>query len=176
MVGWIFGAFALLLLWAVFSRFRFYRRVLADAHFLALGRAAPALKQAALTRIIVSDADAVPAPDDPRILRSAAGVAIVYTVSQDAAELVHHCSVSLPGQHIAQGTLQTLLGFALRVLDLPVERARFGRAAGPVHHAEVRLSADEHAAQLARPVLDTAPANLLALRDAALRRDGLAQR
>jgi hypothetical protein len=167
MAGWILGTIALLLLWALIARVRTYGRLLADAHFLAIGRGAPALKQAALRRIVTTPEDAVGDPGDPRILKSAAGLVIVYTVSQREAKFVHHCSASVPGDQVAHGALEFLLSYVLLVLGLSSQKARFAIGAGNVHHAELSLSADEQAALIAGPALDTSDASLFALRAAA---------
>jgi hypothetical protein len=164
MAGWILGAIALLLLWVLIARVRTYGRLLADAHFLAIGRGAPALKQAALLRIMATHENAVGDPSDPRILKSAAGLVIVYTVSKREAEFVHHCSASVPGDQVAHGALDFLLSYVLLVLGLPSQKANVAIGAGNVHHAELLLSADEHAALLAGPPLDTSDASLFALR------------
>jgi hypothetical protein len=168
MVGWICGGVAGLVLWAIVARIRLYRRLLSDGHFLALGGGLPALKQAALSRIIALETDAIRGPNDPRILRTDYGLAVLYTISEQATEFVHHCSVSVPGVHVAQGSLDLFLQFTLRSLGLPLASASFDRGAGNVHHANVVLSASEQTSLLGQPLLDTSPANLLALRTAVI--------
>jgi hypothetical protein len=164
MAGWVLGAIALLLLWALVARIRTYGRLLSDAHFLAIGRGAPALKSAALERIATPQEERVVDASDPRILKTAAGLAIVYTVSRQDAEFVHHCSASVPGNRVAHGALQFLLSFALLLLGLPLAKARFAIGAGNIHHAELKLSAEEQAGIAAQPQLDTSDTNLFALR------------
>jgi hypothetical protein len=113
---------------------------------------------------MASGDDAPRDASDPRILKTDVGLVLVYTVSREDAEFVHHCSASVPGDHVAHGTLEFFLSFVLLSLGLPATKARFSLAAGHVHHAELKLSEAEQAALLALPPLDTSAQNLFALR------------
>ncbi|HET7542152.1 MAG TPA: hypothetical protein VFK05_19930 [Polyangiaceae bacterium] len=161
---WLLSGLGAILLWGLLARVRHYGRLLSDAHFQALASRTADLKRAAITRIIGSEADAIYDASDPRVLRTEAGLAVVYTVTLRQAEFVHHYSVSFPGQHVAQGTKALFVQFIARLLGLPLEKIRFDGGAGAVQHAECALSADAHAALVAEPPLDLSPEKLRALR------------
>ena len=166
-VGWLLGGIGLLLLWAVVSRVRSYARLLSDAHFRSIAERAPDLKRAALARMIGAESDAIADLSDPRVLSTEAGLAVVYTVRPYEAGFVHHCSLSFPGQHVAQGSIELFLHFVVRVLGLPLQGLRFERGAS-AHHAECVLSAEAHAAFAAQAPRDWSAAELLTLRSEAM--------
>jgi hypothetical protein len=159
---------AFLLLAMLVARIRVYGRLLSDAHFLNIGQGMPALRAGAFTESIRADQDAIRSSDDARVLKTDAGMAIVYTIVQQGSDFVHHCSVGLPGDHVAHGTLDFLLSFVLLLLKLPLDQMRFEIGAGSVHHAQINLSEAEHAALAALPSSDTSPTHLFALRAAAV--------
>jgi len=166
-VGWLLGGVGLLLLWAIVSRIRTYGRLLSDAHFRAIAERVPDLKRGALARML-GEADAIADLNDPRVLRTEAGLAVVYTVRPQEAEFIHHCSVSFPGEQVAQGSIELFLQFVVRLLDLPLQGLRFERGQLGVQHAECVLGAEAHAAFAARAPRDWSPAELLALRSEAM--------
>jgi len=162
--SWLLGGMGLLLLWALVSRARSYRRLLSDAHFLAIASGAADLKRAARERVIRVESDAIADARDARVLRTGAGLALVYTVTLRGGDFVHHCSVSFPGQHVAQGSTELFLQFAVRVLGFPVAQTRCEQGSGAVKHAECALSATQHAALGEQPALDLSIEHLRALR------------
>jgi hypothetical protein len=166
--GWLLGGIGLLLLWAVVSRVRTYGRLLSDAHFQWLAIRVPDLKSAALARLIAAEADAIADLSDPRVLSTKPGLVVVYTVRQREAEFIHHCSVSFPGQHVAQGSVELFLHFVVRLLGLPLPELRFERGASGVQHAECVLSTEAHAALAAQAPREWSAAELLALRSEAM--------
>src|SRR5262245_26350559 len=87
------------LAWWIVLRLSWYRRLFAFPHLLEFGQGLAAVKQAAIRDVIASDANGVQSPDDARILRTSAGLVLLYTVSPGATgTYVHHASVSTPGR------------------------------------------------------------------------------
>ena len=164
----VLGVFvALIVLWFA-SRARRYSRLFADAHWLEVGRGLGRVKAAALARVIRGDGDVPAGADDPRILATSAGLAIVYTVSEGAEGFVHHCSVSVIGGPTAHGVGGTFVSFAAKLLGLPHAELQCHVGSSTVHHAELSLDAARHAAVAALPVPELTRADLPALRREAL--------
>lgn len=109
-----------------------------------------------------------PHPTMRGILTTSAGLVIVYTVSEGAGRFVHHCSVSMIGTPTTHAVGGTLTLFVAKLLALPLPQLRFEVAESTVHHAELSVDAERHAALAAIPVLDLASADLAALRRQAL--------
>ncbi|HKO52678.1 MAG TPA: hypothetical protein VJV79_33455 [Polyangiaceae bacterium] len=168
-LSWLLGGMGLCLLWALVSRIRRYGGLFSDAHFLSIASRAPELKRAALARIIDAETEAIYDAGDPRVLKTEVGLAIVYTVSRREAEFIHHCSVSFPGQHIAQGSGELFLHFVVRLLGLPTQQMRFYSGMGAAQHAECALSPEDHAALATQAPPERSRADLLALRSEAMR-------
>jgi len=161
----------LVALWLA-SRARRYARLFADPHLLEVGRGLVRAKAAALAHVIQDERDEPVAPDDPRVLTTSAGLAIVYTVSERESCFVHHCSVSViggPTTHAVGGTFVLLVA---KLLGLAPAELSCSVAASTVHHAELSLDADRHAALAALPVPELGPATLTALRRGALEARG----
>ena len=166
-IVWLLGGVGLLLLWLVVSRIRTYGRLLSDTHFRSIADRVPDLRRGALAQMI-GESDAIREPNDPRVLRTEAGLAVVYTVRPQEAEFIHHCSVSFPGQQVAQGSLELFLLFVVRLLGLPLQGLRLERGQLGVQHAECVLGAEAHAAFAARTPGEWSEAELLALRSEAM--------
>lgn len=161
---WIFAGLAGLVAFWVVSRARKYGRIFADAHFIELGGAAAKIKAAAL-----SNQDNLPSSaDDLRIHQTSANVAIVYTVRKDDTRYVHHCSVSVPGGPTTHAVGRTFVAFAAKLFGLPLDRMVFAVAPSTVHHGEVTLDAEEHAAVAAAPVPEVSASNATELKRAAM--------
>jgi hypothetical protein len=161
----------LIALW-LSSRARRYARLFADPHLLEIGRGLARVKAAALAHVIRDERDEPMARDDPRILATSAGLAIVYTVSERELGFVHHCSVSVIGGPTAHAVGGTFVLFVAKLLGLTPAELRCSVAASTVHHAELSLDAARHAALAARPVPELGPAALAALRRGALEARG----
>jgi hypothetical protein len=168
--GVILGLAALLVALWVVARTRRYARLFADAHVLEVARGLVGVKAAALARPIRSERDEPTGPDDPRILATSAGLAIVYTVaeSEGGSGFAHHCSVSVVGAPTTHAVGGTFLLLVAKLLSLPREGLSCQITESTVHHAEVALDAARHAAIAAAPVLAPLPAELAALRREAL--------
>jgi len=166
------GGVGLLLLWLFLSRARTYARLLSDAHFRAIARGVPTLKRAALSNLLdqrlAAEAGAIRDASDPRVLQTPEGLALVYTVSQLEEKFVHHCSLSFPGQHVAQGTLDLFIQVVARLLNFPRVDTHFGTGASGVRHAECVLSPESHAAFAAQAPSEWSDHELQALRAEAL--------
>jgi hypothetical protein len=170
---WFFVALLVLAGMVLVSRASMYGRLFGDEHFVEIGRRVSGLKAAALARVIDSDAE----PDvqnDPRILKTPLGLAIVYTIKKRETEFVHHCSVGATRSATAHAVGETFLLFVAKVLGLPIEKMTFEIADSTVHHAEAVVSEAEHAALAAALVVDVSMANVAELRRAAMEtRDGI---
>jgi hypothetical protein len=165
MAGWIVGGLVVAVLAAfLVSRARSYRRLFADEHFIAIGRAARTLKAAAVTHVIQADRDQPTSPNDPRILTTPAGLAIVYTVQKRESKFVHHCSVSVPGGYTAHAVGGTFLVFVMKLVGIPIERAALGIGASTIHHGEVTLDQAEHDALASAPTPEVSASNVAEFR------------
>lgn len=160
------GALAIALWLAV--RARRYARVFADEHWREVARGLAGVKAAALARIMRIEGDEPTAKDDPRILTTSAGLAVIYTVSERAGRFVHHCSISAIGGPTTHAVGGTFAIYAAKLLDFPIADLRCEVTESTVHHAELSLDAAEHAALAAAPVPDVSLIDITALRREAL--------
>jgi hypothetical protein len=160
---WALGILLLLALAWALSRSSLYSRLYGDAHLLAIARALPALKRAALERV-----DRAVEATDARVLRTDQGLALVYTLSAKRDGLAHHLSLSFPGQLVAQGAAQMLLATVVHMLRWPIAEVRLIQGHDLVQHAQWHASADAHAAWAAEQLIPPAASELKGLRVAAL--------
>src|SRR5687768_8172562 len=93
------------------SRGSLYRKLFAEAHLFQVGKGIGALKHAALSNIGVEDPQASRSTaDDPRWLRTDAGLVLAYTISNDGpGEYVHYASVSVSGTYTAHAVGETFI-------------------------------------------------------------------
>ena len=136
-------------IWLV-VRLRFATGLLAEEHLLEVARGVPRLKAAALERVIVTEEDIVRLPEDPRMLVTSAGLAVMYTVNKEG-QFVHHYSMSVPGTSMAHAVGERLVLLVARLLGIPFERLALS-VSSRLYHAEFRLSEAEEAEFVSRPV------------------------
>jgi hypothetical protein len=161
MFGWIVGGLiAALVVAAVRSRLRMYRRLFSHEHFLEVARAAPSLKAAAVENPVIGDSFDPTTPDDPRVLLTKAGLAVLYTVGKRESAFVHHYSVSVAGQYTARAVGATFVALLAKQIGLPLEKARFWIGNSTVHHAQVTLSEAEHATLIGFSVPEISESNV----------------
>lgn len=164
MTGWvILGVGAVLVGAGVLARIGKHRRLFADEHFMEVAQAASRLKQAALADLQFPSPVANPG-DDPRALLTGRGLAVVYTVVQQEQQYVHHCSVSLVDGVTANAIGGTFLIFAATFLGLPADAMTYQIGASTVHHGELVVGAEDHAAIASRPVPAASLENVQAIR------------
>ncbi|HEY6258226.1 MAG TPA: hypothetical protein VIY51_20785 [Xanthobacteraceae bacterium] len=139
--------------WWSTTRLSLYRRLFAVPHLMQFAQGIPALKQAAMRGLIASDAAAVEPSDDARILRTSAGLALVYTISKRAGgSYVHHASVSIPGRVTAHAVGETFVLLWAKLLGVEYARLTLQVSPTSVHHAEFVLDAHEQSAFAQRAV------------------------
>jgi hypothetical protein len=139
------------LAWWTVSRLSVYRRLFAVAHMSEFGQGLAALKQAAMRA--AGDGGDVSSPDDARILRTSAGLALLYTISIKApGTYVHHASVSIPGRVTAHAVGETFILLWAKLLGVKYERLALEVSPTTVHHAEFMLDENEQANFARRPV------------------------
>jgi hypothetical protein len=115
------------------------------------GHGLAALKKAAMRA--VGDGGDAPSPDDARILRTAAGLALLYTISMKApGTYVHHASVSIPGRVTARAVGETFILLWAKLLGVAYQRLALEVSPTTVHHAEFVLDENEQASFAQRPV------------------------
>src|SRR3954468_3534958 len=164
MAGWLIGGFVVAIVAAfLLSRASSYRQLFADEHFIAIGRGAAHLKAAAIAQIIQTDSDHPASPNDPRILKTPAGLAIVYTVQKRESGFVHHCSVSVSGRYTAHAVGGTFVIFIMKLIGIPIERSQFEIGASTVHHGEATLDQAAHGALLRVPPQEVSASNVAEL-------------
>ena len=146
---WLIGAMALAVVALLLVRAGGYSQLFSDAHFDEVARAAATLKAAAFARAQSTEPFR---PGDPRAVLTSVGLAAVYTVRADGERFVHHVSVSIAGGHTAHAVGGRFVALLVNVLGWPRERTQWGLAPSTVHHAELVLTAEEHAQLAAAPV------------------------
>jgi hypothetical protein len=149
----VLGVVIACLVWLLASRLSSYRRLFADRHFMEVAQGLGPLRQAAVRNISAADGGDIRPPDDPRILRTSAGLVIVYTISRGQTDgYVHHVSVSIPGRVTAHAVGETFILLWARLLGIGYERLSIELSSATVHHAEFVLDEQEHAEFARRPV------------------------
>jgi hypothetical protein len=139
------------LAWWTVSRLSLYRRLFAVPHMTEFGQGLAALKQAAMRA--VGDGGDAPSPNDARILRTSAGLALLYTISIKApGTYVHHASVSIPDRVTARAVGETFILLWARLLGVEYQRLALEVSPTTVHHAEFVLDENEQANFAQRPV------------------------
>jgi hypothetical protein len=124
-----------------------------------VGKWAAGLKAAALARMI-PPASMPTSADDPRIVKTSAGLAIIYTVARGDTTFTHHCSVSVPGGPTLHAVGWRFVPLVAKLVGLPLERMAFEIGKSTVHHGEVVLSQIEHEAVALAPIPEVSTSNL----------------
>jgi len=151
-------------LWLLDSH-RAYTRLFSDDHFHEVAARLPALKRAALERVILSASDAVCTPEDPRGMLTSAGLTMLYLIGREGRWFHHDLSVSLPIRAYTLHAVGNMFGcFLVRLLGIGMERLHFHNSSRRVHHTGFTLSAEEHEQFADRPVTPLSPGDLAAFR------------
>jgi hypothetical protein len=142
-----------------------YTKVFADERFREVAARLPALKQAALERVVSSESDAVCTSEDPRGMLTSAGLAVLYLVGRQGPWFHHNLSVSLPVRaYTAHAIGDVFICFLTHLMGIGMERLSLRVSSKTVHHAEFTLSTLEHQQFTDRPVLSLSPEELAAFR------------
>lgn len=157
----------LLSLWLA-ARARRFAALFGAPHLLEIGRGLARVKAAALAHVMRDERDGPTAGDDPRVLSTSAGLAIVYTVSEREQRFVHHCSISVIGGPTAHAVGGAFVMFVAKLLGLAQSGLQCHVAPSTVHHVQLELDPAAHAALAALPIPELSPAALDALRREAL--------
>jgi hypothetical protein len=170
MWGWLWaGVLVALILVSIaiwiYFRGQTYRRIFADSHFAEVARGVARVKSAAVERIILCEKDEMQSPSDPRILVTAAGLALVYSVRRVDDNYVHHYSVSVSGGYTAHAVGETFVLFIAKLLSVPSERLALGIGRSTIHHAEFQFSQTEQFAFAALPIPDVSIEEIAAFRE-----------
>jgi hypothetical protein len=151
-------------LWLLDSH-RIYSRVFSDDHFHEVATHLPALKRAALARLVFSESDAVCTPEDPRGMLTSAGLAVLYLIGCEGRWFHHDLSVSMPSRAYTIHTVGNRFGcFLARLLGIGMERLQFHFSSRRIHHTVFTLNADEHRQFADRSVTPLSPEQLAAFR------------
>jgi hypothetical protein len=142
-----------------------YTKVFADEHFREVAARLPALKRAALERVVSSESDAVCTSEDPRGMLTSADLAVLYLVGQQGPWFHHDLSVSLPTRaYTAHVIGDVFICFLAHLMGIGMERLRLRVTSKTVHHAEFTLSTLEHEQFADQPVKSLSPEELAAFR------------
>jgi hypothetical protein len=151
-------------LWLLESH-RVYTRVFSDEHFHEVATRLPALKRAALARLVFSESDAVCTPEDPRGMLTSAGLAVLYLIGQEGRWFHHDLSISSPSRAYTIHAVGNVFGcFLARLLGIGKERLHLHISSRSIHHAGFTLSTEEHEQFADRPVTPLSPEELSAFR------------
>jgi hypothetical protein len=130
-------------LW-LFDSYRAYAKVSADQHFREVEARLPALKRAALERIISSASDAVCTPEDPRGMLTSAGLAVLYLIGREGCCFHHDLSVSWPNRaYTPRAVGNMFICFLAHLLGVGLERLYLRVSSKTVHHAAFTLNTEE---------------------------------
>jgi hypothetical protein len=142
-----------------------YAMLCSDEHFREVASQLPAVKQAALEKIFDSVDAAACTPEDPRGMRTSAGLNVLYLIGREENRF-HHClSVSASTRaQTAHVVCDVFICFIARLLGLGMDRLHLQIWRKSVYHAEVMLSVDEHEQFVARPVTLPSPEELAVFR------------
>jgi hypothetical protein len=123
---------------------RAYAKVFADDHFHEVAARLPALKRAALERVILSASDAVCTPEDPRGMLTSAGLAVLYLIGREGCWFHHDLSVSWSLRaYTPRAVGNVFICFLARLLGIGMDRLRLHRFSKTVHHAAFTLNTEE---------------------------------
>ena len=142
---------------------RVYTRVFSDDHFHEVAARLPALKRAALARLVFSESDAVCTPEDPRGMLTSAGLAVLYLIGCEGRWFHHDLSVSMPSRAYTINAIGNRFGcFLTRLLGIGMERLHFHISSRSIHHTVFNLNAEEHQQFADRSVTPLSPEQLAA--------------
>jgi hypothetical protein len=131
-------------LWILDSH-RVYTRVFSDDHFHEVAARLPALKRAALARLVCSESDAICTPEDPRGMLTSADLAVLYLIGCEGCWFHHDLSVSMPSRAYTIHAVGNRFGcFLARLLGIGMERLQFHFSSRRIHHTVFTLNAEEH--------------------------------
>jgi hypothetical protein len=148
-------------LWLLDSH-RAYAKVFADEHFREVAARLPALKRAALERVVLSASDAVCTSDDPRGMLTSAGLAVLYLIGREGCWFHHDLSVSWSIRAYTPHAVGNLfICFLARLLGIGMERLWLRVSLKTVHHAAFTLNTEEQE-QFANRELTCLPSEELA--------------
>lgn len=130
-------------LWLLDS-YRDYAKVFADEHFREVAARLPALKRAALERIISPASDEVCTPQDPRGMLTSAGLTVLYLIGREGCCFHHDLSVSWPIRaYTPRAVGNMFLCFLAHLLGIGLERLYLRVSSKTVHHAAFTLNTEE---------------------------------
>lgn len=150
------------------SRARRFAALFGPPHLLEIGRGLVRVKAAALAQVMHDESDGPTDGNDPRVLSTSAGLAIVYTVSQRGQRFVHHCSLSVIGGPTAHAVGGAFVMFVAKLLGLTQSELQCHVAPSTVHHVQLEVDPAGHSALAALPIPELTPRALEALRREAL--------
>ncbi|MFL9872640.1 hypothetical protein [Paraburkholderia megapolitana] len=140
---------ALLVVAFVVWSVRHNRAIFTDPHFAEFARNVAQVKAGALER----GNDAVRPPDDPRARVTTAGLALMYSITQEDDRFFHHYSVSTPGKVTPHAIGERFILFVARLLGIPFDTLTLSSfESSTVHHAQFELSQSEQLRFAQRPV------------------------
>jgi hypothetical protein len=145
--------------------FEAYTKMFSDEHFHEVGARLPALKRAALERIIVPEADLVCTPEDARGMLTSAGLTVLYLVGHEGDWFHHDLSVSSTARgYTAHAVGEMFTCLLVRLLGVGMDRPRLWVSSRAVHHAAFTLSAADHEQFAGWQVTPLSPEGLAAFR------------
>jgi hypothetical protein len=154
----------LAILWLLDS-YRAYAKVFADEHFREVAAQLPALKKAALERVILSASDGVCKPEDPRGMLTSSGLAVLYLIGREGFCFHHDLSVSWPIRaYTPSGVANVFICFLVHLLGIGMERLCLRLSSKTVHHAAFTLNAEEQDQFANRALTCLSPEELAAFR------------
>jgi hypothetical protein len=145
--------------------FETYTKVFSDEHFREVGAGLPALKRAALERVIVPESDAVCTPEDPRGLLTSAGLTVLYLIGCQENHFHHTLSVNSTARgSTAHAAGEMFICLLVRLLGVRADRLHLRLSSRAVHHAVFTLTTPEHEQFADQPVTPLSAEELAAFR------------
>lgn len=125
-----------------------YGALMSEEHFHEIRERAPAYRAGALT----GGGGPITGPDDPRVLLTSAGLAVIFTADAAESPVVHHFSLSAGGTYLASAAAAQLGYTLLTALGYDPGRALVAHSDEGVWHMVLPLSASEHQRIISGPV------------------------
>lgn len=153
----------------VLGRSPHYTKMFSDEHVVEFAEAVARLKSVALERIEEFDKPRLPDPNDPRRFRTSGGIFLLYTITREGGNYLHHYSLRDDQGYTAQAVGRTFAILAAMVLGVDPMTIRIERSENAVFHAEFTLDEAGQCAFTDRPPLTVTKEQARRLQDEAIK-------
>jgi hypothetical protein len=121
-----------------------YKRFVTEAHLAEMLEIVATLKQSALNHIEDAGQEAA-LPHPSCMMTSQEGIRVVYTITRENGEYVHHFSLQTASGPTPPPVGEMLMLFIASMLGFPEGRASLARSPRGIYHGEITLTEAEQA-------------------------------